>query len=363
MISNYNIEVFKWQSLADKPNLDDFVEADSKKMSWSAGLKHSLLHQTMLQYSPQYLRTSLYRPFVKQSVYFDKHLTERRYQFPKIFPTVETESENLVICVSGVGSSKPFHALMVNLLPCLDMLEKTQCFPFYTYTEDGTQRQENITDWALAQFQDHYADPTITKWDIFYSLYALLHQPSYRQKYAANLRRDLPHIPFVDDIHRYATLGRRLAELHVHYDQQPEYPLEWVENPAVPINWRVERMKLVKPQPPQRIADSEPRSPQSFAAPDSELRSPQKIADSSRGELICNDFLTLRNIPAAAFDYQLGNRSAIEWVVDQYQLSTDKRSGLTNDPNDLNDERAILRLIGQVITVSVETVRLVAELT
>jgi predicted helicase len=223
---------------------------------------------------------------------------------------------------------KPFFTLMVSVIPDVQFTPNGQCFPFYTYAEDGSNRRENITDWALEQYQSHYADSTITKWEIFYSIYALLHQPSYRQKYAANLRRALPHIPFVNDFHGYAEIGRRLAELHVHYDKQPEYPLEWVENPAEKLNWRVERMKLSK----------------------------------DKRELIYNDFLTLRGIPATIFEYRLGNRSALEWVVDQYQLKTDKRSGLTNDPNDLDDERATTRLIGQVITVSIETVKLVGQL-
>ena len=122
-----------------------------------------------------------------------------------------------------------------------------QCFAFYIYDEDGSNRQENISDWALEQFRAHYKDEGISKWDIFYYVYALLHQPAYREKYAANLKRDLPHIPFVEDpsqvrqaFWRYAEAGKKLAELHVNYESQPEYPLEMVENTDVHVNWRVE---------------------------------------------------------------------------------------------------------------------------
>ena len=231
--------------------------------------------------------------------------------------------------MSGVGSNKPFQALAINLFPSLDTLEKTQCFPFYTYDEDGGNRRENITDWALAQFRSHYADESIDKWAIFHFVYALLHHPAYRQKYAANLRRSLPRIPFAPDFWAFAQVGARLAELHVNYEAQPEYPLDWVENREAAMSFRVEKMKLAK----------------------------------DKSSLHYNDFLTLSGIPAAVFDYKLGNRSALEWVIDRYRVTTDKRSGIVNDPNAYADNsQYIVQLIGKVVTVSVETVALVAGL-
>ena len=203
-----------------------------------------------------------------------------------------------------------------------------QCFPFYTYDEDGNNRRENITDWALARFREVYAEPEITKWDIFHYLYALLHHPAYRETYAANLRRELPRIPFVRDFWAYARAGARLAEIHVHYERQPAYPLARIENPDERLDWRVEKMRLSK----------------------------------DRTQIVYNDFLTLGGIPAAAFGYRLGNRSALEWVIDQYRVTADKRSGITNDPNRSDDPEYIVRLIGQVITVSLETVAIVAGL-
>jgi predicted helicase len=121
-----------------------------------------------------------------------------------------------------------------------------QCFPFYTYDEDGGNRRENITDWALAQFREHYADASIDKWAIFHYVYALLHHPGYRQKYAANLRRSLPRLTFAPDFWSFAEAGRVLAEMHVHYEAQPEYPLELIENRAAQLDFRVERMKLAR---------------------------------------------------------------------------------------------------------------------
>jgi len=206
--------------------------------------------------------------------------------------------------------------------------DPAQCFPFYTYDEDGTNRRENITDWALAQFRERYRDRKISKWDIFHYVYALLHHPAYRERYAANLKRELPRVPFAPDFRGFAAAGARLCELHVNYEQQPEFPLERIENPAAPLDWRVERMRLGK----------------------------------DRQQLIYNDFLTLSGIPPETYEYRLGNRSALEWVIDQYRLTTDRRSGITNDPNRPDDPQYILRLVAQVVTVSLETVRLVGGL-
>lgn len=204
----------------------------------------------------------------------------------------------------------------------------TQCFPFYTYDEDGTNRKENITDWALEQFRTHYKDQTITKWDIFHYTYAVLHHPQYRDRYAANLKRELPRIPFTPEFRPFAEAGKRLTKIHIYYEQQPEYRLKHLENKDLPIDWRVEKMRLSK----------------------------------DKTQLKYNDFLTLTDIPSEVFEYRLGNRSALDWVIAQYQVSIDKRSNITNDPNRLDDEQYILRLIKQIITVSLETVKIVKGL-
>ena len=255
-------------------------------------------------------------------------MNNRVYVFPSIFPTSAAEKENRVICVSGLASNKPFQSLMAEMIPCLDILEKTQCFPYYTYEEDGSNRRENITDWALAQFRAQYGDDTITKWDIFHYVYGLLHHPTYRDRYKANLKRELPRIPFTPDFRAFAEAGARLATIHVGYEEQPEYRLRQVETPEMPLDWRVEKMRLSK----------------------------------DKTQLRYNDFLTLDGIPEAAFGYRLGNRSALEWVIDQYLVKTDKRSGIVNDPNRGDDPEYIVRLIGKVISVSLETVEIVEGL-
>ena len=166
----------------------------------------------------------------------------------------------------------------------------------------------------------------IEKGDIFHYTYALLHHPDYRTRFAANLKRELPRIPMAPAFRDYARIGAALMILHIQYEQQSEYPLERRETGQ--LDWRVEKMALSK----------------------------------DKTQLKCNGFLTLSGIPPQVYDYRLGNRSALEWVIDQYRVSTDARSGIVNDPNRPDDPEYIVRLIGQVVTVSLETVKLVAEL-
>ncbi|QJB28153.1 type ISP restriction/modification enzyme [Limnospira fusiformis] len=333
MIATYNEQTRKWHDCQDPSvNLDDFVISDDTKIKWSSRLKECLKANITTQFIPENVRNSLYRPFCFQFLYFDEVLTHRRGQFPYIFPTPETEKENRVICVTGLGSEKSFTAMISNMIVDLNMLSPgtggARCFPFYSYDEDGNNRQENITDWALDAFREEYENRAISKWDIFYYIYGLLHHPRYREKYADNLKRELPRIPYAPEFESFAKAGKRLAEIHLNYEKQPEYRLEFIENDEVALNWRVEKMKLSK----------------------------------DKTQLIYNEFLTLAGIPPKVFAYRLGNRSALDWIIDRYQVKIDKRSGIENDPNRLDDEQYIVRLIGQVITVSLETVDIVNQL-
>ena len=329
LIGTYNAEIDRWKRRENRDaNVDDFVIYDEAKIKWTDRLKQDLKRGKTANFSQEKAKTSLYRPFAKLNLYFDRMMNQRVYVFPSIFPISETEQENRVICVSGLGSNKPFQTLMASLIPCFDILEKTQCFPFYTYDEDGKNRRENITDWVLAQFRAHYRDEAITKWDIFHYVYGLLHHPDYRERYQANLKRDLPRLPYAPAFWGFAKAGQRLGEIHIDYEKVPEYELTFIENREVPLDWRVEKMKLSK----------------------------------DKTQLVYNDFLILDGIPAKAFDYRLGNRSALEWVINQYCVKTDKRSGLVNDPNRANDPQYIVKLIGKVIAVSLETVGIVGGL-
>ena len=326
LIGTYNAEIDRWKRRENRDaNVDDFVIYDEAKIKWTDRLKQDLKRGKTANFSQEKARPSLYRPFAKLNLYFDRMMNQRVYVFPSIFPISETEQENRVICVSGLGSNKPFQTLMASLIPCFDILEKTQCFPFYTYDEDGKNRRENITDWVLAQFRAHYRDEAITKWDIFHYVYGLLHHPDYRERYQANLKRDLPRLPYAPAFWGFAKAGQRLGEIHIGYEDVDEHQLTFIENREVPVNWRVEKMKLSK----------------------------------DKTQLVYNDFLILDGIPPKAFDYRLGNRSALEWVINQYCVKTDKRSGIINDPNRADDPQYIVRLIGKVIAVSLETVGIV----
>ena len=334
MIKCYNAQTLEWVGTKNKSgvNLDDFVDSDPQKISWSEGLKRKLKSGQLAEFAESKLRQSVYRPFTKTNLFFDRVMNERVYVFPSILPTPDTEKENRIVCVN-MTPERPFACLMSDCIPVNVMTggfgSPTQCFSFYTYDEDGSNRSENITDWALTQFRMHYKDNTIIKWDIFHYAYGLLHHPEYRERYQENLKRDLPHIPFADGFWAYAGAGARLADLHVNYEAQPEYDkLNPIETPGMQVDLSVERMKFSK--------------------------------DKTR--LKYNEFLTLEGIPPEVFAYRLGNRSALEWVVDQYRVKIDKRSGIKNNPNRAEDPEYILRLIGQVITVSLETVDIVNKL-
>ena len=335
MIDTYNTQVLKWQHREDRDvEVDDVVVYDDTEISWSGDLKLDLKRGTIAEYAEDKVRNSLYRPFTKSSLFFDRVMNNRVYVFPSIFPTPATETENQVIWLK-VGKEWSMFALMTSIIPDQLPQSGSQCFPFYTYDENGANRRENITDWALGQFRLHYGDDAISKWNVFHYVYALLHHPEYRARFAANLKRDLPRIPYAPDFWGFANAGARLAEIHLGYEDVDEYQggngaptLQLVETPGKPLDWRVEKMKLSK----------------------------------DKTQIKYNDFLTLDGIPSKAFEYRLGNRSALKWIINQYQVKTDKRSGIINNPNRDDDPQYIIRLIRKVITVSLETVEIVGAL-
>ena len=362
-INVYNQHVYKLEALKEKSqDIDALVNYDDANISWSSTLKIFLKRRLLATADIKTIREAHYRPFCSQYLYYDDLLNDRPGLFASIFPNLSAEEENRVICATGVGAERPFASLISNSIPDLNFFGPgtvPQWFPFYTYDEDGTNRRENITDWALEKFRAQYGYSAITKWDIFHYVYAVLHHPLYRERYAANLKRELPRVPLVgtdDDVvvgvglvptrptpaktragtspaptdifHAFARAGARLAEIHVNYEQAAEYPLERLEQKGVALDWRVERMRLSK----------------------------------DKQSLVYNEFLTLNGIPPEVYEYRLGNRSALEWVVDQYQVTIDKRSGITNDPNRADDPEYIVRLVGQVVAVSLETVKIVREL-
>jgi len=336
-IEDYNAEVDRYKRLRSKPGfevkalkVDDFVKYD--RVKWSESLKANLVRGKDAAFEETHVRESLYRPFCSQILYFDSLLNERRYQFPHFFPTPDTEHENRAICLSGLASEKDFFAYASQRIVNLSFVgfgTSLQCFPFYVYDEDGSNRRENITAWALNEFRKQFKNNKISKWDIFYYIYGLLHHPGYREKYADCLKCELPRIPYAPDFKAFCDAGRKLAKLHLEYEEIEPYKLKFEFNPERPASYVVEdKMRLSKDKKTLKV----------------------------------NDSLTLSGLPATAFKYRLGNRSALEWVIDQYRVKADQRSGIRSDPNRKDDPEYIVRLVGQVVRVSLETVEIVRGL-
>jgi predicted helicase len=331
-IEFYNSEVDRWKRRKDKKvEPDQFVRNEDRNIKWSRDLKLDLEREKYAEFLPGKIRTALYRPFTCRFLFYDAICNEEPRLFTEIFPV--PGAANPTICITGIAPEKPFMALASAAISDLHLVGAgcgCQCFPLHTYSPDGKQRRDNITDWALALFRSHYADAGIAKLDIFHYVYAVLHHPVYRERFADNLKRELPRIPFAPDFSAFAEAGCRLARLHLDYEQLDPYPLELVENPAEPLSYRVEdKLRLSK----------------------------------DRRSLKVNDSLTLHGIPEEAFGYRLGNRSALEWIVDQFQVTEDDRSGIKSDPNLWSgDERYIVRLVGQVVRLSLQTAEIVSRL-
>ena len=330
-VRDYNGEVDRYKREGALHKIDDFVSYASIK--WSRDLKLDLERGHYAKFSASNIRESIFRPFTKKFLYFDGILNEEVYSVPRFFPSSKETRENIAICCT-IEAQIDFSALIVDTTPCLHVGGRQgQCFPFHVYDVDGSNRRENITDWARDQFRTHYKDKKISKWDIFQYVYGLLHHPGYREKFADNLKRELPRIPFAPDFGAFAKAGKKLADLHLNYESAREFPLKEIVTPGTPRSPRVEsKLKLTK----------------------------------DKTALMVNESLTLSGIPSETFEYRLGNRSALDWVIDQYQVYTDKRTGITSDPNAWGDEHGnpeyIVELVARVITVSLETLKIVKEL-
>ena len=329
-VDDYNSEVDRYrrtrQKQKDEIDIDTFVRADL--LRWTHNLKQALARERYATVEPSNFRRSLYRPFCRKWLFFDRLLNERIYLTPRLFPTPAAEAENVVICCTS-HMQMPFACMVTNCLPNEAVGGRNgQCFGFYTYSDDGSSRSENITDWALSRFRKHYGDSKISKWDIFHYVSAALHHPEFRVTFAENLQRELPRVPLMADFWAFVKAGKRLSELHLGYESVEPWELEWVTAEGKPLAYYVERMKL----------------------------------NNDKTTLKVNDSLSLTNIPPETFDYHIGNRSALEWIIDQYKVSEDKGTGIKSDPNLVDDEKYIVRLVGQVVRVSVETVRIVSEL-
>jgi len=382
MIDFYNAELMRFNAVhagldtkSRRALVDDFINTDPTKISWTVNLKQDFARNKSLGYERSSLTSSLYRPFTKQWMYYNRTFNERVLQMPRIFP-LGGGGENLVISVAGMGA-KSFSALMSNTLPDLQVHFNGQCFPLYLYDEQaqkqaedtngdlfgdnqqqesGLKRRDAITDEGLAHFQEAYPSEQIIKEDLFYYVYGILHSEDYRTRFADNLSKELPRIPRVKeatDFWVFSKAGRDLAALHLNYETVETYPVKFTG-------------KLKHTGKDFSNASSEDFYVTKMRHP--KVRCPEtnkSVNDLTR--ITYNDKITLEDIPLEAYDYVVNGKPAIAWVMERQGVSTHKDSGITNDANDwaietMGNPRYPLELLQRVITVSLETMKIVNNL-
>jgi predicted helicase len=301
---------------------------DRLQIKWDADLQRYLERGLALEFDKSRITHANYRPYVKSWLYFDKRVNGRAYQLPHIFPAPGTK--NLAIWWK-TGADRPQFALAVDAIPDLLPAGGSVCFPFFRYG-DSPQPIENITDWVLNQFQKHYKDKAITKTKIFYYVYAVLHHPAYREKYAINLKREFPRIPFYADFWQWADWGDRLMNLHLNYEQADPYPLAREDLPA----------------------DASRRA-----------YSPRLLARKDTGVIEVDTLTRLTGVPGEVYDYRLGTYSAVEWVLERYKEKTPKDPTIRERFNTyrfIDYKEHVIDLLARVTTVSVETMKIVGEM-
>ena len=328
--------------------IENFIDFSTNKVTWNRGLKNDLARNTKIEFRDKSVVIGLYRPFFKQHLYVARELNDMVYQIPKLFP--KSTLSNLVICVSGLGGSKENTTIITNYIPDLNCLDSgTQCFPLYYYEENNTTqkglfdensdqqyiRRDAISDFIFERAKKQYGK-NVTKEDIFYYVYGFLHSPSYREMFANDLKKMLPRLPLVEDVKdfwKFRKAGRALAELHLNYE-------------------------TVAPFADAKVAGDDGK----FYTVE-KMRFPKK---DQKDCIIYNSKITISNIPAKAYEYIVNGKSAIEWIMERYQVTIHKESGIKNDPNDwakeVGNPRYILDLLLSIINVSVQTVDIVEAL-
>ena len=345
LCATYNLEREKYQKTKQ-------LAMDARSISWTRKLKKDATQNKIHTVSDCNVRVSCYRPFCRETLYYDKAFIESPGQWLKIFPN--EVQKNLLICVSGISGTKEMTVLISDSIVDLHFNGDTQCFPLYWYEEKQAKktmpnlfdsqeeapqveyvRHDGVRDYILQAAWEKYHTDTISKEDIFYYVYGLLHSAGYRAQFAADLKKMLPRIPLVEaaaDFKAFMEAGRALADLHLHYEKQPAPAQVKVEGDAG--DYGVTKMKFRNKQ--------------------------------DKSAIIYNNSITVKNIPLAAYEYVVNGRSAIEWVMERYQIKVDKSSQIKNDPNawaqEHHDARYILDLLLSVINVSVETMEIVKRL-
>lgn len=330
-----------------KLEVKDFVSQNPKEISWTRALRNDVKMGITHVYNPENYRIGIYRPFIKQKLYFDKSFIESPGLWSMLFPNLYTN--NVVIGVSGIGQQKEFSPIITNTISDLQVVDKGQFFPLYYYEErpktslslfdttDSSEyiRRDGVSDFILERAKQQYGK-SVTKEDIFYYVYGFLHSKEYRETFANDLKKMLPRLPLVEnvkDFWAFSKAGRQLADLHLDYESVPPYP-DVVVTGAESGFFTVEKMRF-----------------------------PQK---GQKDTIIYNSKIVVSNIPAKAYVYVVNGKSAIEWIMERYQITIDKASGIKNDPNDwakeVGNPRYILDLLLSIINVSVQTVDIVNSL-
>ncbi|WP_407533553.1 DEAD/DEAH box helicase [Acinetobacter baumannii] len=363
-ISFFNSEVDRYKTSFDETvSLKDFVKIDLSQFAWYGDNFKEVAKGKYYKLDTQHIRKSTYRPYCSQWVYYDLNMMHRIGKFKAIFP--EANSQNLIICLSLSGS-KGFSTSMLNVIPDLHLIGDAQCFPLYLYeevtqdkkvgssdlfdssldltvSETKYQRKDGISDEGLQHFQAAYPNEHITKEDIFYYTYGLLHSEEYRERYADNLTKELPRIPCVkkaEDFWAFSKAGRALAHWHLNYETVEPYKAtldtgSTAYNQLTADDFYVEKMKFAK--------------------------------KGEKGTVIYNKRITIKDIPVEAYEYVVNGKPALEWVMERQGVSTHKDSGIVNDANDwaietMNNPAYPLELFLRVITVSLETMKIVRSL-
>lgn len=371
MISFYNEQ--KETFAIEKQNnsnlaVENFIDNDSKKISWTRALRNDLCKGVNHIYNENDLVIGTYRPFCQQNLYFNKAFVESLGLNYKYFPS--SNIENKVISIAGIGSNKDFSALMTNKPTDYQVQFNTQCFPLYYFEERKKEtlslfdeaesdsdsdftRRDTVSDFILQQAIKAYGK-AVTKEDIFYYVYGFLHSPEYRTQFASDLKKMLPRIPLVDeprDFWSFSKAGRKLADLHLNYETVP--PFE-----GITING--EAPSISKILNPNQLTQSE----EDYAFYHVEkMRFPKK---DQKDTILYNSRITIQNIPAQAYSYIVNGKSAIDWLLERYQITTHKDSSISNNPNDWSREvgnpRYILDLLLSIINVSFETMAIIKKM-
>ena len=337
------------------------VDTDGKKFKWCQATLKAFERHRRMDFHDDVIQAAMYRPFQKQWVYKHKSLNWSSYLMPRYFPTVH--ESNLCICMSGPGGRGEFTALMSDVVPSIHFADRDgiQSVPLNLYDQQddepgglfegqssGLQRRDGITDAGLAHFEAAYPGAEITKEDLFYYVYGLLHSPDYRDRYADNLTKELPRIPAVKtyaDFRAFSDAGRRLGDLHVNYETVEPYPVTYKQ--GTPELWKIDDTKAF-----YRVT---------------KMKFGGNARDKDKTTVIYNANITMTDVPLEAYEYVVNGKPALEWVMERQVVKTDKASGIVNDANDyanetMNNPAYPLELFQRVITVSLETMKIVRGL-